>query len=321
MMLISSTSIFRFLPAVLLSLLISSPAMAQAQLVQKSGKNWKVNFNIGTFHNDNVAQSSGGGLLNLTPNDSDSAFNWSGGGEYVHSFSDQWSVKGEYQISQTVYADLGQYDALNNSWGLRPRFKINKESFLDFQYYYIWSVAGGNSFSGVNYFGPTYSRSLGKWGLLQARFFYANSNNFRNQARDADEFGGGFDYVYIFEGTANYLGTGYQGSDQDTVGRFDRTKHDFKIKGRYILPYDFHFKGQYKYSLLDYDTFAATGGGIREDNQHNFNLSVSKVIKDQWEMLRGITATVGWNRTTNDSNTLFREYTSNQATFNLSAGF
>lgn len=292
----------------------------QAQTLSKAGKNWKVKLNIGTLINDNVAQNPGG-AFNLFGQDGDSAFSWSGSGEYLHTFNDRLSLKGEYQIDQTVYSDLGQYDLLTNSWGLRPRYKFDRNAFLDFQYFYIWSVAGGNSFSGVNYFSPTYSRLLGKWGLVQARFFYANTDNFRNQARDADEFGGGLDYVYIFQGTRNYLGIGYQGVEEDTAGRFDRTRHEVKLRGQYLLPYDIRFKGRYRYSFRDYDTFASSGGGVRQDNQHNFNFSVSKVLMNRWEFLNGLTGAISWIRITNDSNALFREYESNQVTFTLTAGF
>lgn len=187
---------------------------------------------------------------------------------------------------------------------------------------FIYGVMrGGNSFSGVNYLGPSYTRSLGKWGLISARAFYANIDNFRNQARDADEFGGAFDYAYIFTSTKNYVGVGYQVSDQDTAGRFDRTTQDFKVKGRFALPHELQFNAQYKFSLREYDTFASSRSSIREDNQHNFRLGLSRVLMDQWQFLHGITANVNWSRQTNFSNLFFREFTSNTVMGGLSASF
>ncbi len=307
--------------AAFLAVIVACPSFALAeQFIQESGKNWEVNLNIGGSYSDNVKQNPGGSF-NLFTDEEDSSFNWSGGGEYVHSFSDKLSLTGEYLVDQIIYSELSEYDALNNSWGLRPRYEITPDAFLDLQYFYIWSLADNESFSGVNYVGPVYSRLVGESGLLQVRLFYANSNNFQNDARDTDEFGGGFDYLYMFGDTPNYLGAGYQGSNQDTKGRFDRNKHDLSVKGLYVLPYKIRFRGQYKFSFHDYDTFASTGGGIREDVRHNYNFGFSKTFKKGWGFLQGATASVGWSRTTNDSNVLFREFTSNQTTFNLSTAF
>ncbi len=305
----------------LLVFVVFFAGQALGQSVGKSGKNWKINFDVTAAYEDNITQNPTRGTP-LFLQDSDTSFNYSGSAQYLHSFNDKWSLLADYEIDQTVYFDLGQYDLLSNSWGLKPKYKISPNAFIELQYMYMWNVVGGNSFNGVNYISPSYMRSFGEWGITNVRFFYSNTDNFQNQARDADEFGGSISHIYIFPGTSNYVGVGYDISDEDTAGRFDRMTHGFKLMGRYQLPMGITFKGQYKFNLRDYDTFAATTpGAIRGDDQHNYTFELSKVIASKAFFLNDLTGTIFWKRQTNDSNLVFREYRTNRIMIGLSAEF
>ncbi len=297
---------------------MASPALAQ-QTGFQGGKNWQVKVTGDFIQETNLVQNPGG--LFLFNNRNDSGFRWSADGTYIHQFSDKWSLEGNYNLDITVYQDLGQYDTISNAFTLKPRYKFKPNLFLDFQYMYMHNVVGGNNFSGVNLVSPSLSHIHPKWGLTQINFAYTNTDNFVNQGRDADEFGGGFMHYYLFPGTRHHIGAGYQISGENTAGNFDRTVHDFKLRGKVGLPMGIDFNGRYKFSHRDYDTFAATGGGIRDDDRHTFGLKFSKMLWSKLFFLNKVKASLGWTRIHNNSNTLFRDFINNRFQGGITARF
>jgi len=300
---------------------LTVPAGLQAQTLEKQGKNWKLQLKSQFILDDNVAQNPDRPPPIAVP-DSDAAWNGNAAFTYIHQFNNKISLAADYDIDATIWADLGQFDLIANMWGLKPKYRINENSFVEMQYFYIWNIAGGNSFSGINYINPSYSHLDSDWGLTRVHYFLKNTDNFVNQGRDGDQHGGGFTHVYLIPKTSHYVGFGYEFSAEDTAGRFDRDKHDIKVLGRVMLPMDIQLFGEYKFSYRKYDTFAADKvGAIRQDEQHNFRFRFRKVLWDTLGFLDKVTARIDYVHQNNESNLFFRDYKSNRFMGGLEARF
>ena len=205
-----------FLILTLVALLMPVQAFGQLS-VNKAGKNWKLQLKTQFLHDDNVAQNPDTPPV-VTSQESDSGFNGNLGFNYTHKFNNKISLAADYDIDATVYGDLSQFDLIAQMWGLKPKYKFNESMFVDMQYFYMWNIAGGNSFSGVNYINPSFNHLHKTFGLTRVHYFYKNTDNFQNQARDGDQHGGGITHIYLIPNSKNYVGVGYQVSDEDTDG-------------------------------------------------------------------------------------------------------
>lgn len=315
--------------AVLISfLLLPSLVMGQVS-VDKGGKSWKLKLKSQFLHDDNVAQNPDRPPL-LAPRNSDSGWNGNAAFNYTHKFNNKFSLAGDIDVDATLYSDLTQFDLVAIMAGFKPKYKFSENMFVDLQYFYMRNIAGGNDFSGVNYINPSFNYLHKKFGLTRVHYFYKNTDNFQNQARDGDQHGGGFTHIYLIPNSRHYIGAGYQVSAEETQGSvlttgafrdFDRTIHDFKVLGRIMLPMDIEFNGEYKFSFREYDTFAATAGSVRDDKQHNFRLRFRKVLWDTLGILNKVTARLDYHHQNNDSNFLVRDYHSNRFMGGLEARF
>jgi len=311
--------------------LLILPAQAMAQLgITKGGKNWKLKLKTQFLLDDNVAQNPDVPPVLAQP-DSDGGFNGNLAFNYTHKFNNKLSIAADYDFDGTVYAELTQFNLLANMWGLKPKYKFNERMFVDMQYFYMWNIAGGNSFSGVNYINPSFNHLHKKFGLTRVHYFYKNTDNFINQARDGEQHGGGITHIYLIPNSKHYVGVGYQVSDEDTQGStlatgafrdFDRTIHDFKVLGRIQLPMEIMLNGEYKFSYREYDTFASsTAGTMRDDKQHNFRFRFRKVMWDKLGFLNKVTGRIDFHHQNNHSNLTFRDYTSNRFMGGVEARF
>lgn len=301
-------------------LLLPSLVFGQVS-VDKGGKSWKLQLKSQFLHDDNVAQNPDKPPVLANP-DSDNGWNGSAAFNYTHKFNNKFSLAGDVDIDATIYSDLGQFDLIAFMGGIKPKYKFNENMFVDMQYFYMRNIAGGNDFSGVNYVNPSFNHLHKKFGLTRVHYFYKNTDNFVNQARDGDQHGGGITHIYLIPNSRHYIGAGYQISGEDTVGRFDRTIHDFKVLGRVMLPMEIELNGEYKFSFREYDTFAATTvGAIRDDEQHNFRFRFRKVLWDTLGMLNKVTARIDFHHQNNESNFLVRDYHSNRFMGGLEARF
>lgn len=308
------------------------PAQAFGQLsVDKAGKNWKLQLKTQFLHDDNVAQNPDSPPV-ITSSESDSGFNGNLGFNYTHKFNNKISLAADYDIDATVYSDLSQFDLIAQMWGLKPKYKFNERMFVDMQYFYMWNIAGGNSFSGVNYLNPSFNYLHKKFGLTRIHYFYKNTDNFVNQARDGDQHGGGITHIYLIPNSKHYVGVGYQISDEDTDGSilgtgvfrdFDRTIHDFKVLGRVMLPEDIQLSGEYKFSYREYDNFtlAAASTTQRDDKQHNFRFRLRKVLFETLGFMDNVTMRLDYIHQNNESNFLLRDYHSNRFMGGVEARF
>ncbi|MFQ5482127.1 MAG: surface lipoprotein assembly modifier [Nitrospinaceae bacterium] len=294
---------------------------ADAQSLEKKGKNWNVKLRTQLVVEDNLAQNPDGSPP-LTIPGSDGGWNGNGTAAFTYRHDKKFSVTADYDIDITVYQDLGEFDLIAQMWGVKPKYRFNSRMFLELQYFYIWNIAGGDSFSGIHYVNPRFAYLHPKWGLTQIQYFVKSTDNFVNQGRDGTQHGGGFTHIYLLPGSQHYVGLGYQVSDEDTEGRFDRLKHDFKVLGRLILPLDIKFNGEYKFSLRKYDAFAADNpGAVREDEQHNYRVRVTKMLTEQWGFMEKLQARFEFLHQNNQSNFSLRDYKTNRFSWGLEARF
>ncbi|QPJ62945.1 MAG: DUF560 domain-containing protein [Candidatus Nitronauta litoralis] len=302
------------------------PSSANAVDFSQKGKNWKAKIKSQYVYDSNVTQNPIEGRdvpLSLRGADNDdSAINYDAFASYTVNFTKKFKVEGSYEIDGTTYFELSRYDLITQMFGLKPVYNISPLANITFQYFYFHNINDGNSFSGVNYISPSFNHFSKKFGVTRLYLKYKSTDNFVNQGRDADSYGVGFKHIYLFSNYQNNVGIGYEYSNDDTAGNFDRDIHTVTVSSKVSLPLDVVMNTSYRYSNRDYRTFlATTAPNTREDFFHTFRANFQKVFLKNFGIIEKVLGNVKYTYNFNDSNTEFREYQNHRVDVGLDVRF
>ena len=305
---------------------ILSPLQADAVDFSQKGKNWKAKVKTLYVYDSNVTQNPIEGRdvpLSLRGNDKDdSAINYDAFASYTFNFTKKFKVEGSYEIDGTTYFELSRFDLITQMFGVKPVYNITPLSNITLQYFYFHNINDGNSFSGINFVSPSFNHFSKKFGVTRIFMKYKNTDNFVNQGRDADSYGVGFKHIYLFSNYQNNVGIGYEYTNEDTAGNFDRDIHTLSVSSKVSLPLDVVMNAAYYYSNRDYRTFLATTvTNTREDYYHTFRSNFQKELLRNFGFVEKVLGNVKYTYHFNDSNTEFREYQNHRVDVGLDIRF
>ncbi len=300
--------------------------MAQAQtLVNQSGKKWSIKLGTSFAYDDNVVNQptrASARPAGLPSDPGDTSFGWNAQTTLKHSFNNKFFVRATYDIDLTVYSDLNQYDLTTQVFGLSPTYKISPTTHLMMNYHFIYNVVDGANFSGTNYFGPSFNHMNPFIGLTRLYYTFKATHNWQNVLRNNNHHTFGLQHIFFFSNYTRRISVDYQYSEENTVGSaFDRDNHRVKIKGQTPLVFGWQGEVDITYTFRGYDSRLGSFTALRDDTLQRYQVGFSRVLVENWKLLRNLTLSLKYRRLENNTNLLPRDFSSNRGEISLVARF
>ncbi|HXJ36888.1 MAG TPA: hypothetical protein VMS22_22865 [Candidatus Eisenbacteria bacterium] len=152
------------------------PADTQAEGGVAAGERpWSVHAATGFMYDSNVALDPSGQTIPGTPSDPrDGAYTISVGGRYDIVDTDRWQASVEYDLYQSLYFRLDDFNLRSNLAQATVGYALLPELWTGVQAGYQHYALGGPSYSGEPFVTPFVSLVEGRWGLTQ--FLYRHGD-------------------------------------------------------------------------------------------------------------------------------------------------
>lgn len=299
---------------------------AEAQSGQMGGKNWGLRLSGKSIYDDNVGQTprneanrpaglSGG---------SDAAVEFSGQANYKFNVSNAFSLSADYALDNTTYIRFSQYDLQSHTVGGNVAYKIKPTWRMDFRYMFIYNLVDYDKYNGLHYVSPSMMFMLNPAiGFTRINYTFKNQDNYQTDLRDTDTHSIGVDQYIFFSDYKRRLRIGFVYRDDDATGTINNLESfTYLIGVKTPLFWEIVARFRYRYKDVNFDSRAITaGGGIRNDDKHQYLMEFSKDIVKDFGFLEKLSGYLKYQRETVDSVDKLFEHDKNVLSFALRGKF
>ncbi|MDH5763837.1 MAG: tetratricopeptide repeat protein [Nitrospinota bacterium] len=263
---------------------------------------------MGWKYDDNVTSS----IQDVNTRDGDAAFTFELGGGYRFAEKRQFYVEATYDLYQSVFFDLDEFNLQSHSLGISAN-KTKGPWDFGLDYILNYNFLGGDSFLVTHSF-------IGSAGLSWntrnfTRFSYMlQPRNFLQSVNDPRD---GLDnqlsldhFVFTSDGKKHFQ-FGYRFIDEIAEGdRFDYVGHSLTLAVKVPTRYEGNLKLRYSYLHKDFKNITPSIGAERWDQRHTFQIAWTRMF------LKNLEFKADFQHIENISNFPVVDYSENIIAFN-----
>ena len=179
----------------------------------KSTKPWALSMSAGMEYDDNVTVS----LQDLATGEDDFAYIFEFSGEYNFLETKKFELQAGYDLYQSLYHDLSEFDLQSHIFSLGGSYKFEKFD-ADVFTSYNRATLGGKDFMELYSIAPQIGFFPSERWFALIGYSYEDSHFFTDPARDGKSHSVGMDHFVFFMQGKSYLLFSYRFEDKNTRG-------------------------------------------------------------------------------------------------------